>query len=170
MDVGLMGYPDMILIEEQEHQAWRNINEGIVFIPYTSEPDIGIGDTIKQRLGQREIFLKIIDLTFERNITHKEGTEHLNLAIVKVENMTSKKHKTQKPNNTINIGSISGEQIQVGNDNSQVVNVSIQQLVEELAKSSDSEAKSLLTKLLENSTVGSLIGAGASTLIEALRT
>ncbi|MCV5916827.1 hypothetical protein OFN60_25700, partial [Escherichia coli] len=40
--------------------------------------------------------------------------------------------------------------------------------VEEVAKSNDPEAKSLLKQLLENSTVGSVIGAGASALISML--
>lgn len=167
-DVGLTGYPDTIFIKEQKHQAWRNMNKGVVFVPYTSAPDIGIGDNIMQKLGQREIFLQVIDLVFEKNITHKIGTEHPNLVVLKVENMTSKEYKAPKQSSTINIGSVTGEQIQVGNKNSQVVNISIQQLVEELAKSSDPEAKNLLKKLLENSTVGSLVGAGASALIETL--
>ncbi len=70
--------------------------------------------------------------------------------------------------NTFNIGSISSQQVQVGNNNNQIVNITIQQLVEEIAKSADPEAKSLLKKLLENSTVGSLIGAGASALLGLL--
>ncbi|ELI5417869.1 hypothetical protein RRJ93_004517, partial [Vibrio parahaemolyticus] len=71
-------------------------------------------------------------------------------------------------NTTFNIGSISGEQLQVGNNNTQSVTINVQKLVEEVAKSNDPEAKSLLKQLLENSTVGSVIGAGASALISML--
>ena len=85
-----------------------------------------------------------------------------------VENTTAQEHKTNQNQSTYNIGSISGEQVQVGNNNSQSVNITIQQLAEKLAKSQDPEAKGLLKKLLENSTVGSLIGAGASSLISLL--
>jgi hypothetical protein len=106
----------------------------------------------------------------DRTGTLSVGTKHPNIVNLKVENATAQSYKTQAEVNpsTINIGSISGEQIQVGNNNSQTVNISIQQLAEKLTKSSDHEAKSLLKKLLENSTVGSLIGAGASAIISML--
>lgn len=48
------------------------------------------------------------------------------------------------------------------------VGISIKSLIEGVAKSEDSEAKNLLKSLLENTTVGSLIGAGASALIGLL--
>ena len=69
----------------------------------------------------------------------------------------------------INIGSISGQQIQVGNQNTQTaISINVQELVEKVAASNDHEAKNLLTKLLENSTVGSIIGAGAASLLSLL--
>jgi hypothetical protein len=70
--------------------------------------------------------------------------------------------------NSINIGAINGQQVQVGNHNNQVANINIQELVEEVAKSNDSDAKNKLKILLANSTVGSVIGAGVSTLIGML--
>ncbi len=69
----------------------------------------------------------------------------------------------------IHIGSVSGEQVQVGgHGNVQVGDITIQELAEKIAASDDPEAKSALKKLLENSTVGSLIGAGAATLLGLL--
>jgi hypothetical protein len=69
----------------------------------------------------------------------------------------------------INIGSISGQQVQVGNQNTQnVVTISVQELVEKIARSSDPKAKSLLKSLLENSTAGGIIGAGVSGLLGLL--
>ncbi|HIF9420263.1 TPA: hypothetical protein ACX6SA_000296 [Photobacterium damselae] len=86
-----------------------------------------------------------------------------------VENSTSQPHKTgTSSNTTFNIGSISGEQLQVGNNNTQSVTINVQKLVEEVAKSNDPEEKNLLKQLLENSTVGSVIGAGTSALISLL--
>ncbi|MNG16900.1 hypothetical protein D3C84_1008470 [compost metagenome] len=87
---------------------------------------------------------------------------------LKVENLTAQPHTTNTQSSTFNIGSITGEQVQVGSNNSQTVNVSVQSLVESVAKSGDQEAKSALRKLLENSTVASIVGAGAAALLGLL--
>lgn len=72
--------------------------------------------------------------------------------------------------NQINIGSIKSQQVQVGDGNTQNVTISLNELVKAVAKSEDEEAKSTLKKLLSNSTVGSLIGAGVSVLLDTLGT
>jgi len=69
---------------------------------------------------------------------------------------------------SISIGNISGSTFQVGNGNSLSVHVSVQELVENVAKSNDSEAKSKLKALLNNATVAGLIGAGATALLALL--
>lgn len=69
---------------------------------------------------------------------------------------------------SISIGNISGSTLQVGNDNSLSVHVSVQELVENIAKSNDLEAKSRLKALLNNATVAGLIGAGAAALLALL--
>ena len=48
------------------------------------------------------------------------------------------------------------------------VNISITELVEKVANSGDPQAKSMLKQLLENSTVASIVGAGASALLGLL--
>ncbi|EGG92945.1 hypothetical protein IMCC1989_2085 [gamma proteobacterium IMCC1989] len=68
----------------------------------------------------------------------------------------------------INIGSITSDKVQVGNNNHLITNFHIQEVVEKIAASNDPEAKNLLKSLLENSTVGSLLGAGVSALIGLL--
>ncbi|SED90215.1 hypothetical protein SAMN04490200_2834 [Pseudomonas proteolytica] len=68
----------------------------------------------------------------------------------------------------ISIGTLNGQQVQVGNGNTQNVNISIEQLAKEIAKTDDPKAKSLLKGLLENATVSSVIGAGVSGLIGLL--
>jgi hypothetical protein len=169
MDFDVMAYPEIITIAGVEYKAQRNLSKGKVLIPYTDEPDVGIGDVIIQKSGSREIALKVLDVLFLKDDFPNVGTKHPHMLTLKVENTTaSAAHKTPSQSSTFNIGSISGEQVQVGNNNSQTVNITIQQLVEEIAKSSDPEAKSLLKKLLENITVGSLIGAGASALLGLL--
>ncbi|HBQ6873296.1 TPA: hypothetical protein L8O67_005219, partial [Klebsiella pneumoniae] len=76
--------------------------------------------------------------------------------------------RTAKSMNTFNIGSVSGEQVQIGESNHMLVNISITELVEKVAKSGDPQAKSMLKQLLENSTVASIVGAGASALLGLL--
>lgn len=70
--------------------------------------------------------------------------------------------------NSINIGNISGSSFQVGNGNSLSVNISMQELVENVAKTNDVEAKSKLRELLNNATVAGLVGAGATALLALL--
>jgi hypothetical protein len=168
MDFDAMAYPEIIIIAGAEYKARRDMSKGQVAIPYTEEPDIGIGDVIIQKSGSREIELKVLDVSFLRGGSLNVGTEHPHMLTLKVENTTANIHKPRSGSSTFNIGSISSQAVQVGNHNYQTINISIQQLVEEIAKSSDPEAKTLLRKLLENSTVGSLIGAGASALIGLL--
>ena len=168
MDFDAMAYPDIITIAGIEHKAQRNMSKGQVLIPYTDEPDVGIGDVIIQKSGSREITLKVLDVSFLKGGSLNVATKHPHMLTLKVENTTANPHKTPSHSSTFNIGSISSQQVQVGNNNSQTVNISIQQLVEEIVKSSDPEAKSLLKNLLENSTVGSLIGAGVSALLGLL--
>ncbi|MGP9802805.1 hypothetical protein [Rheinheimera sp. NSM] len=69
---------------------------------------------------------------------------------------------------SITIGNISGSTFQVGNGNSLSVHVSVKELVENVAKSNDLEAKSKLKELLNNATVAGLIGAGATALLALL--
>ena len=168
MDFDKLAYPEIIYIDGSEHKGFRDMSKGEVRIPYSDEPDVGIGDIIAQKSGKREINLKVVDASFLEGGTLNVGTKHPNLLTLKVENTTAQAHISNKKSSTINIGSISGEQIQVGNHNSQITNISFQQLVEHIAKSGDDEAKATLKTLLQNSSVASLIGAGASALFGLL--
>lgn len=160
MNFDELAYPEIVYIDGQEYKAKRDMNKGTVAIPYINEPDVGIGDEIAQKSGKRKISLKVIDASFLKGSTLDIGTKHPHVVKLKVENISSQEHKTPQPSSTINIGTVTGEP--------QTVNISIQQLAEKLAKNADPEAKNLLKKLLANSTVGSLIGAGASALIGLL--
>ena len=85
-----------------------------------------------------------------------------------VENVTAQLHSSKPTPTSISIGSISGQNVQVGSHNSQVVNITLQQLVDSVVKSGDEDAKSKLRVLFENSTVASIVGAGASALLSLL--
>lgn len=166
MDFDKLAYPEKIYINGVEHKGQRDMSKGQLIIPYSSEPDVGIGDIIVQKSGKREINLKVIDASFleggSLNVTHPH------MLTLKVENTTAQDHISSNHSATINIGSVSGEQIQVGNHNSQILNISIQTLVEHVAKNGDDEAKSTLKTLLQNSSVASLVGASASALLGIL--
>ncbi|MBO2654671.1 hypothetical protein I6M49_14555 [Shewanella algae] len=168
MDFDKLAYPEKLTISGIEYKGQRNMSKGQVLIPYTDEPDVGIGDVITQKSGKREIHLKVVDVSFLEGGSLGVGTSHPHMLTLKVENTTAQPHVTKHGDSTFNIGSISGENVQVGNSNTLTTNVTIQELAEKIAKSDDPEAKSKLKEFLQNSTVGSLIGAGASALIGIL--
>ena len=168
MDFDKLAYPETITIANVEYKGQRDMSKGQVLVPYTNEPDVGIGEVIIQKSGKREIFLKVTDLSFLENGSLKVGTKHPHILTLKVQNTTAQPHLPQSNKSTFNIGSVSGSNVQVGNDNSLSVNITIQELAEHIAKSDDEDAKSKLKEFLSNSTVGSLIGAGASGLIGLL--
>lgn len=168
MDFDKLAYPEIVTIAGKEYKGKRNMTKGEVLVPYTDEPDVGIGDVIIQKSGKREIHLKVIDTSFLEGGSLGVGTAHSHMLTLKVENTTSQPHVTKYGDSTFNIGSISGETVQVGHSNTLTTNLTIQELAESIAKSNDPEAKSKLKDFLQNSTVGSLIGAGASALIDIL--
>lgn len=168
MDFDKLAYPETIAIAEVEHKGKRDMSKGQLLIPYSEEPDVSIGDIITQKSGKREIHLKVLDVSFLEGGSLNVGTNHPHMLTLKVQNTTAQPHLPSSNNSTINIGSVSGEQVQVGSHNSQIHNITMQQLVEHIAKSSDPEAKATLKSLLQNSTVASLIGASVSALLGLL--
>ncbi|WP_281961501.1 hypothetical protein [Vibrio parahaemolyticus] len=78
--------------------------------------------------------------------------------------------KMSNNNNEFSIGNINATNVQLGNQNHQhnSINITLSNLVEKVASSDDDEAKSKLKEILENSTVASIVGAGASTLLSLL--
>ena len=112
---------------------------------------------------------EVLDMSFLPGGTLNVGTNHPHMLTLKVENLTANEHKPKPSSqNTFNIGSVSGTQVQIGERNHLIVNISITELVEKVSQSQDPQAKSLLKDLLNNSTVASLVGAGASALLALL--
>lgn len=70
--------------------------------------------------------------------------------------------------NTFNISGINSDKVQIGENNHMPITINITELVEKVANSGDPQAKSMLKQLLENSTVASIVGAGASALLGLL--
>ncbi len=168
MNFDELAYPETITIAGIEYKGQRDMSKGQVLIPYTEEPDVGIGDIITQKSGKREIFLKVIDCSFLKGGSLNVGTKHPHMLTLKVQNTTAQPHLPQHKSSTFNIGSVSGSNVQVGNNNSLGVNINIQELAERIAESGDEDAKSKLKEFLDNSTVASVIGAGVSGLLGLL--
>lgn len=68
----------------------------------------------------------------------------------------------------ISVGSITSEQVQLGNGNTMDITINVSELVDQIAQSDNEEAKSLMKSLLENKLVGSVLGAGVSRLISLI--
>lgn len=165
VNIDELAYPDTLLIKGEMYKAKRDINKSSLLVPYTEAPDIAIGEIVTQVIGRTEVNLKVMDLSFIPNGSLNIGTPHPNLMTAKVENMTSDLHRKPESSSTYNIGSFTAQQVQLGNNNNLHVTITLENLVKEIAKSNDAEAKSFAKKLLENSTVASIIGAGASALL-----
>jgi hypothetical protein len=168
MNFDKLAYPETVTIAGIEYKGKRDMSKGKVLIPYTEEPDIGIGDVIVQKSGNREILLKVTDCSFVDGGSLNVGTKHPHMLTLKVQNTSAQPHLPQNNSSTFNIGSVSGGNVQVGNNNSLGVNIDIQELTERIANSGDDEAKSKLKEFLNNSTVASVIGAGVSGLLGLL--
>ncbi len=122
------------------------------------------GDLLKRRASNGSVSnYKVIDPDFHEafhGIAAHYQIKHQNLSVQEAEKVVQ--------NITYNFGSISAEQMQVGNDNTINVTINVQQLVEKVAASNDDEAKGKLRALLENNTVASLLGANVSGLVSML--
>lgn len=137
-----------------------SVREKMTFIE-RSDVLIESGDLLQRKASNGSVSnYKVIDPGFHeasKSMAAHYQIKHKNLSIQEAEEMVQ--------NITYNFGSISAEQMQVGNDNTQNVTINVQKLVEAIAESNDHEAKSMLKSLLENSTVASVVGAGVSGLI-----
>ncbi|ERT11889.1 hypothetical protein LGZ99_16695 [Photorhabdus temperata] len=98
-NLNALAYPEIIIIDNTEHSASRKGNT--VKIPYTDEPDVGIGDTITQKSGKRVIELKVLDVSFLPGGTLQVGTKHKHMLIMEVEIMTASEHKSKNHNSVV---------------------------------------------------------------------
>lgn len=168
MNFDTMAYPDTFEIGEVSYKGRRDPKKSEVMIPYTEVPTVTIGDQLVQRSGPSVIHLKVVDVSYLEGGSLNVGTNHPHMLTLAVENMTSSEHRTPQNPTAIHIGSISGQQVQVGNQNTQITNITLSEVIQRVASSGDAEAKGLLSKLLQNNTVAAIIGAGATTLLGAL--
>ncbi|WP_457356267.1 hypothetical protein [Roseateles sp. P5_D6] len=168
MDFDEMAYADTFEINGVSFKGSRDRHKKEVSIPYTDAPTVRIGDVIVQQAGANRIELKVLDVEFLAGGSLEIGTHHPHILNLSVENLTSAAHRTAPAPSAIHIGSMSGHQVQVGSHNSQVVTVSLAEVVKQVAAANDPQAKGLMRQLLENNTVAALLGAGAAGLIAML--
>ncbi|MDQ1091196.1 hypothetical protein QE400_000609 [Xanthomonas sacchari] len=168
MDFDALAYPDVFDISGSQYKGQRDRKKSEVLIPYTDAPHVQIGDVIIQKTGPNVLRLKVVDLEFLEGGSLGVGTNHPHMLTLNVENLTANSHKLPLSPSSIHIGAISGHQVQVGNQNSQVANISLADFVKQVAANNDPHAKGLLRQLLENSTVSAIVGAGASALLTAI--
>ncbi|MBI6672751.1 hypothetical protein YA0637_14485 [Pseudomonas syringae] len=159
-------YPDKISLGNQVFACARKPKEGILYVPYSTDLNVKLGDIATISIGAQTLELKVVD--FASYPSQKIGTTHDHILELHTENISSSAHKAKEATSMISIGTLNGQQVQVGNGNTQNVNITIEQLAKEIAKTDDPKAKSLLKGLLENATVSSVIGAGVSGLIGLL--
>lgn len=158
-------YQDTIIINGMEYKGSRNIKTGEINIPYTEELDIGINDIIKVILGKRENQYKVIDCKFIKKGTLNIGTKHPNLLTLIVKDISE--NNDIAPSFIYNIASINGEQIQIGNNNIQNIDMTSKEIIDKNLNIDDKKDKSSLIKeISNNSTVASIIGAGVSALFK----
>lgn len=124
---------------------------------------------IYERMAETDRILRGDGMTFPPKIDvshHIQFMQEVIISEVSVEKM-----KTDKPGSKYEFnfhGANSPVQIGDGNTQSQTINMTIHQLVEEIAKSGDTEAKSKLIALLQNPVVKTLLGVAAEALLSQL--
>ena len=124
---------------------------------------------VYDRMVETDRILRGDGITFPPKIDvsrHIQFMQEMIVSEVSVEKM-----KTDKPGSKYEFnfhGANSPVQIGDGNTQSQTINMTIHQLVEEVARSGDTEAKSKLAALLKNPVVNTLLGAAAETLLSQL--
>lgn len=167
MDLNAIAYPDVFEINGHSYKGRRDRKKSEVMIPYTDVPAVSIGDLLTQRSGSNTIRFRVLDVAYLEGGSLGAGTSHPHMLTLFIENLTLPEHQTPHNPTAIHIGSISGQQVQVGNQNTQTTNITLSEVVQRVAASEDAEAKGLMGKLLGNSTVAAIVGAGASALLGA---
>ncbi|WP_368567682.1 hypothetical protein [Enterobacter hormaechei] len=129
----------------------------------------GLVVRIYDRMAETDRILRGDGVSFPPKVDVSERIQFMQEVIVS--EVSVEKMKADKSNSKYEFnfhGANSPVQIGDGNTQSQTINMTIHQLVEEVARSGDLEAKSKLTALLQNPVVKSLLGVAAETLLSQL--
>ena len=168
MNFDEMAYPDEFEIAGVKHKGQRNRSKGEVLIPYTMPPQVRIGDTVVQYNGPNRLLLRVDDADFMDGGSLGIATSHPHMLTLAVTNIESDALKPRQSAGSVSIGTVSAQQVQIGDNNFISLNITVQELVRQVAATGDTEAKGLLRRLLENNSVAALLGAGATALLGLL--
>lgn len=160
-------FPDTFLIGDVEYKGQRGPGKKEAIIPCTGAPEVNAGDVIRQKSGRGHSELRVLDVHFREGGT-LGMSGHRDMLTLTVENMTASQHASPRTGG-LNIGAINASAVMVGDGNVQNVNITLQELVQQIARSGDADSKGLLARLLNNASVGGIVGAGVTVLLELLK-
>lgn len=165
MDFESQFYPETYFIAGQEFEGTAP-NGGSVSIPYSVFPSVEVGATIHKKAGNSTVGLVVKDLSCHEDTTQNIGTKHNHLLMLTVE-FESERNKVGSP--IYNIGKLTGHNVQLGNNNSVKTNITVKDLIQQVAESSDEESKSKLASFLESPGAKLILGAGIQSLVGLLK-
>ncbi len=154
-------WPDRVTIDGTEFKARRDAGEGSVSVPYTTEPEVSVGDVITQKVGRSEVSLEVLEVNFQPNGSLGIGTSHRHLLTLLVEATTSQAH-TSSPAERARPAAAPARP-------TAIVYPRLDELVKKVATSKDASARVVMLALLDNKQVQALIGPGAAGLIDSLK-
>lgn len=150
-------WPDRVTIDGVVHKARVEASDGLVSLPYTTEPQVSEGDVITQTVGRREVAFEVLEVNFQPNGSLGIGTIHRHLLVLSVEPTTSQAH-TQP---AAPAGRVAPSPRPVAAPVSKAAPPSplkLAELVDRVARGTDTEAKTLLLALLGTASVSALVG------------
>lgn len=125
-------------------------------------------------LLRRNTYSMAVIESFDLNLSNQTGSDISLYEIQNFNDILETAILTIKEDSSMNIeiGSITGGNQQLGNDNTQNnndINIDLKTLINQIEKSDDEEAKGKLRDLLNNSTVASIIGASIPALMQLIQ-
>ncbi|HEV7778095.1 MAG TPA: hypothetical protein VGO76_14595 [Luteibacter sp.] len=154
-------WPDRVIIDGTEFKARRDADEGSVNVPYTTEPEVSVGDVITQKVGRSEVSLEVLEVSFQPNGSLGIGTHHRHLLTLVVEGTTSQAHTSSPTEKARPVAA----PVRVA----ATVYPRLDDLVRKIAASKDAGAVQAMRTLLENKQVQAFVGPGATGLLDSLK-
>jgi len=153
-------WPDRVTIDGCLFKARVDTGDGMVSLPCPAQPQVSVGDVITQTIGRRETSLEVLEVDFQPNGSLGIGTVHRHLLVLTVEPTTSQAH-TQQPGASAAAAPIAPARPSAPVSAAQGAPASpltLAELVDRVARSSDVEAKALLVASLDNASVATIVG------------
>ena len=151
-------WPDRVTIDGTVHKARVEASDGMISLPYTTEPQVSEGDVITQTVGRREVAFEVLEANFQPNGSLGIGTIHRHLLVLSVEPTTSQAH-TQPAAPAGRIAPPPPRPAAAPVSKAAPPSpLKLAELVDRVARGSDTEAKTLLLGLLGTASVSAIVG------------